>query len=1345
MIIRHLFLSFLLISSIVSLSQPIVNFTVNKSSACVGDTITMTSTSTSTLPITNYIWSAQGAINESGQGANLSSFSFVYSTPGTYTLGLIVTDQNGQSAQKSMFDAITIHPKPNATIVSSIISCTNPFEINYNSTGSATGANIQYLWQFPSGLPLSHSGPQKNVTYNQEGNVTSTLKVTNTTTGCFSIATKTILLENFQADFNIPTDLCKGKATQLTNTSSSSATSYVWTSNSGLFSSTQAQNPTVTFNLSGNFTITLTATNQSGCTDSETKTITVHDLPPVSYAYSENFGCAPKIINFTNTSGNPSYTYTWDFNDQTSNFTGFTPPPHTYYQNNRLFFPKLTVTDNNGCVNSFVGDTIYFFPPEAQFSATPPYGCAPITVQFTDQSYSHEPIVSWFWDFGDGTTSTLQNPNHTFPCGVFDVKLVIVNQNGCIDSTKMSHQELNLLNGGVTTVSDVVNVVANHQNQTIFRVKLNQTFNDFQYSTIRFGELMSTDFSIEKKVICSNEPLKLLANVPNCVPDLDIFYQWTLEGFGNYSSITPDFEYVFSDTSRTNSPIDIGLTIDYRGCVSPITIKIDSVYIKGPVSRFMVSPNICNEGSGPHAVQINDLASIYGHTNSVLFDGNIVVQSQANDDVEVTYNWGDGTQTTITNDSELEDANKGSTSHVYNEYGTFQIVQIITNHTNQCRDTSFHNFSVSYVDGSVFIDSVCLYSNYKLDFNANSSHFPVSFNISNSSNTFSGSVSNSETIIFPQSDSYFVANSPGNETITFSVTNEFGCSYTSSKQLITLNLPISNITFTEDTVCKNSTSYLSPIGSTLGDINSWASFEWFDKDTNLIQITTNFDSIPFEVGNKLEVLLKVTDSFGCSSLDYDKITIYTQNILANFTTKQYLCNDIDELLDASNSIGIGNLTYKWYLDGNFIEENQEALFYNTITVNPPNLLLSNHNYALVVEDSKGCTDSISKTVMVSNPRITNVDTTIFATYVDINGNFTCPPVVVNFSLDYQTNFTASNYQWSFGNDFDEDFDSQNAQPSGIQYVQAGNYNLIVQMTESVTGCVFQYRQNDFLVIGGPKAEIRIIPAPNDICGMSYLFEVINPSENLDRWDWNLGDGTIEASENHPSNSFVHTYLDIQDFQPIITIYDDSLQCAVPITILFDMVENGLDAFFTIYPSEVVQDLNIIVVDGSTSTEAPIVTWVWDFGDGDSTINNSNINAHHTYLNQESQQITLTIIDANGCTDQYSIPISIFKVNFEIPNIITNPGAGGENSYFTLFTDIFSSFQITIVNRWGNKVHIGEKDPLNPLLLWNGLDYLTNNPCVDGVYYYILEGILKNGKQIKHQDFLTIAGSKNSSY
>jgi PKD repeat protein len=76
--------------------------------------------------------------------------------------------------------------------------------------------------------------------------------------------------------------------------------------------------------------------------------------------------------------------------------------------------------------------TIVTTPPLADFSATPTSGDVPLTVQFTDQSIDVDgTVVSWSWNFGDGNTSTDQNPSHTYETyGVYDVILSATDNSG---------------------------------------------------------------------------------------------------------------------------------------------------------------------------------------------------------------------------------------------------------------------------------------------------------------------------------------------------------------------------------------------------------------------------------------------------------------------------------------------------------------------------------------------------------------------------------------------------------------------------------------------------------------------------------------------------------------------------------------------------------------------------------------------------------------------------------------------------------------------------------------------------------------------------------------------------
>jgi PKD repeat protein len=77
-------------------------------------------------------------------------------------------------------------------------------------------------------------------------------------------------------------------------------------------------------------------------------------------------------------------------------------------------------------------------PPVSAFSASPLNGKAPLTVKFTDKSTNNP--TSWYWDFGDNSTSTVQNPVHTYAkAGEFTIKLTVKNSVGTNSVSKKSY------------------------------------------------------------------------------------------------------------------------------------------------------------------------------------------------------------------------------------------------------------------------------------------------------------------------------------------------------------------------------------------------------------------------------------------------------------------------------------------------------------------------------------------------------------------------------------------------------------------------------------------------------------------------------------------------------------------------------------------------------------------------------------------------------------------------------------------------------------------------------------------------------------------------------------------
>jgi uncharacterized repeat protein (TIGR01451 family) len=235
-----------------------------------------------------------------------------------------------------------------------------------------------------------------------------------------------------QADFHASNNTtCVNGTIIFTDDSTGSPTSWNWTFGDG--GTSTAQNATHSYASAGTYNVTLTVSNACG-NDTETKTnyITVSGVAPVAaFNATPTSGCAPLTVNFTDQStGNPS-SWTWTFpggNPSGANTTG----PHTVTYNSTGTY-NVTLTVTNTCGSNTTIKTNYITvgggAPVAAFNATPTSGCAPLTVNFTDQSTGNP--SSWSWIFGDGDTSTDQSPSHQYTnAGTYNVTLTVTNNCG---------------------------------------------------------------------------------------------------------------------------------------------------------------------------------------------------------------------------------------------------------------------------------------------------------------------------------------------------------------------------------------------------------------------------------------------------------------------------------------------------------------------------------------------------------------------------------------------------------------------------------------------------------------------------------------------------------------------------------------------------------------------------------------------------------------------------------------------------------------------------------------------------------------------------------------------------
>ena len=226
------------------------------------------------------------------------------------------------------------------------------------------------------------------------------------------------------ADFDAsPRAVCEGQQVQFADLSQG-ATSYQWSFDGGSPATSTDPNPTVTYNTSGTWDVTLVVTNPFGTdTKFEQAYINVSPLPSVAFSATT---AGPLALDFLNLTANAT-SFSWSFGDGATSTA--VNPSHTYSAPG-TYNVILTAFNNCGSA-SFTQIIDVLVPPTAAFTSTNPEGCAPLSVSFTDQSTGV--IAGYNWSFPGGTpsASTAANPTVVYSQpGTYDVTLVVGNASG---------------------------------------------------------------------------------------------------------------------------------------------------------------------------------------------------------------------------------------------------------------------------------------------------------------------------------------------------------------------------------------------------------------------------------------------------------------------------------------------------------------------------------------------------------------------------------------------------------------------------------------------------------------------------------------------------------------------------------------------------------------------------------------------------------------------------------------------------------------------------------------------------------------------------------------------------
>lgn len=534
-----------------------------------------------------------------------------YGSPGSYTVTLTATDDNG--CDSTATHTMTVNPPPSADFSTSSPSCENAQVDFFDLSAAPNGWVTEWHWYFGDGsdtVVLFPDPPNVTHTYTSPGSFIASLVVTSNA-GCTDSITHEVFVSiSPEADFSVDGPQCEGNLIQFFDESLGFGTSIqAWSWNfgdpaSGGNNVSSLQNPYHLFSGNGTYTISLEVMNANGCYDSTSRSIDIYPPPPVYFNMNPSGGVCQNdtayfSVNPDTTNTATIMSYFWDFGDPgsgTQDTSSLSNPSHIF-STFGMFDVTLTITDTSGCTNSITLPIEVFEIPDADFTFSP--ACFGDTTHFTDQSLPGATIITdWFWKFNDpamapGDTSDLQNASYLFSAiDNYFVELTVTDANGCSETL-----------GQWLEVFDVPSA-------------------DFSFTQF-CSPPGNVQFSDESTNGTSGSPLQS--------------WEWELDDGYFSNEINPEYIYTTLDTCYI-----VNLTVtDENMCTDTFS---DSVCLFGQVSVDFIADQVC-------------------FTHRTTFEGSFEPASDSISEWE--WDFGDG--------SPVLSTPKDTASHLYPEPGTYLV------------------------------------------------------------------------------------------------------------------------------------------------------------------------------------------------------------------------------------------------------------------------------------------------------------------------------------------------------------------------------------------------------------------------------------------------------------------------------------------------------------------------------------------------------------------------------------------------------------------------------------------------------------------------------------------------
>ncbi|MGD1958489.1 MAG: PKD domain-containing protein [Fulvivirga sp.] len=395
----------------VIIGNPYVQFDYNPTS-CSGDTLSVIH---NIEGYNTYEWDFGD-----GQASSQLYPDHTYSERGKYLVNLTAMDTEGCSKVFNLPDSVVVH-KPIAGFEAhkDAIHC-NLQEVSFVNT--STGSE-QYRWNFGNGTTSTLANPVVSFGVGSfDVSLTSVQSICENTI----VVNKLVKVDSLSANFSFAQDdECLPAEIRFID-ASHGADFWLWDFGDG--NTSTEQNPFHIYEKLPSKGVSLTVTGPSGCKISRLND--KMDFFAPDFTVQSSVGCLPFAVVFNNRTNN-SLNWMWDFGD--GNTSTDRNPTHTYTSTG-TYSVQLITQSTSGCYDTLVKENfVKVEDVKASFNAdVSALTCTPLLINFENSSID---ASDYFWDFGDGSSSTVKNPFHIYSAvGEFDVTLIATNETGCSDT-----------------------------------------------------------------------------------------------------------------------------------------------------------------------------------------------------------------------------------------------------------------------------------------------------------------------------------------------------------------------------------------------------------------------------------------------------------------------------------------------------------------------------------------------------------------------------------------------------------------------------------------------------------------------------------------------------------------------------------------------------------------------------------------------------------------------------------------------------------------------------------------------------------------------------------------------